>query len=103
MPPLLRPPAPRSATASSAAPGSTRAATVSPAELIVETLSIHLGPSTARTAVRTFSKRTLGLRPEEISLQDVPRLLEALRPMLRTLLGRAPADEVLEGIRGHLG
>lgn len=72
-----------------------------PAEVIAEALTIHLGPSTARTAVRTFSTR-LGLAPEQVSAADAPRLLEALRPMLRTLLGPQPADQVLEGIRGDL-
>jgi hypothetical protein len=75
----------------------------SPAEVIAEALAVHLGPSTARTAVRTFATRALGVAPAEVSLADAPRLLEALRPMLRTLLGAAPADEVLAGIRGHLG
>jgi hypothetical protein len=74
----------------------------SPAELIAEALATHLGPSTARTAVRTFSTRALGVPPHEVSLADAPRLLEALRPMLRTLLGAAPADDVLAGIRGTL-
>jgi hypothetical protein len=73
-----------------------------PAEAIAQALAAHLGPGTARAAVRTFSRRALGIGPHEVSLADAPRLLEALRPMLRTLLGAAPADEVLAGIRGHL-
>ncbi len=72
-----------------------------PAEVIADALTVHLGPSTARTAVRTFSTR-LGLRPDLISPADAPRLLEALRPMLRTLLGPSPADDVIDGIRGEL-
>jgi hypothetical protein len=72
-----------------------------PADVIADALTAHLGPSTARTAVRTFASR-LGLRPDEVSAEDAPRLLEALRPMLRTLLGPRPADVVLEGIRGDL-
>lgn len=72
-----------------------------PAEIIAEALTVHLGPSTARTAVRTFSSR-LGLEPHQVSADDAPRLLEALRPMLRTLLGADPADDVLAGIRGDL-
>ncbi len=72
-----------------------------PAEVIADALTVHLGPSTARTAVRTFCSR-LGLRAEDLSADDAPRLVEALRPMLRTLLGPEPADGVLESIRGHL-
>jgi len=74
-----------------------------PADVIADALSVHLGPSTARTAVRTFSSRALGLRPDEISAKDAPKLLEALRPMLRTLLGAVPADDVLARIRIALG
>jgi hypothetical protein len=77
--------------------------TTRPADAIAQALTAHLGPSTARTAVRTFSTRALGVAPHEVSLADAPRLLEALRPMLRTLLGAAPAEELLAGIRGHLG
>ena len=72
-----------------------------PAEVITEALTVHLGPSTARTAIRTFASRA-GLSVEGLSVADAPRLLEALRPMLRTLLGPSPADDVLEGIRVHL-
>lgn len=79
-----------------------RGETSRPAEIIAEALTMHLGPSTARTAVRTFSSRALGLRPDQVSLEDAPRLLDALRPMLRTLLGAEPADDLLDGIRGHL-
>jgi hypothetical protein len=77
--------------------------TRTPADVIAEALSEHLGPSTARTAVRVFSTRILGIAPEQLSAADAPRLLEALRPMLRTLLGPAPADVLLTGLRGHLG
>jgi hypothetical protein len=73
-----------------------------PAEIIAEALTEHLGPSTARTAVRTFATRVLGVSPEQISPDDAPRLLEALRPMLRTLLGADPADHLLLSLRGHL-
>jgi hypothetical protein len=80
-----------------------RGETSRPADIIAEALTVHLGPSTARTAVRTFSTRALGLQPHQVSLEDAPRLLDALRPMLRTLLGAKPADGVIEGIRGDLG
>jgi hypothetical protein len=33
---------------------------------------------------------------------DVPRLLEALRPMLRTLLGHAISDDILESLAREL-
>ncbi len=73
-----------------------------PAQLIADALTVHLGTSTAHTAVRSVSARALGLRPDEVSAADAPRLLEALRPTLRALLGSDPAEDVLAGIRGHL-
>ncbi|WP_242356534.1 MULTISPECIES: hypothetical protein [Anaeromyxobacter] len=64
-------------------------------DVIATALARWIGPDTARAVVRTFSDRVLGLRPDEIGPADVPRLLESLRPMLRTLLGQGPAEHVL--------
>lgn len=66
-----------------------------PADRIAARLSAYLGPNTARTAVRSFADRALGRRPEAVDAADAPRLVEALRPMLRTLLGAAAADRVV--------
>jgi hypothetical protein len=66
-----------------------------PAELIAEELARWLGPNTARTAVRTFARRALGLNAEELRPSDVPGVLDALRPMLNTLLGTERARSVL--------
>jgi len=65
-------------------------------------LAVYLGPHTARNAVRTFSERALGRGPETMTPDDVPRLLEALRPMLCTLLGSVQGQGVLERIRSEL-
>lgn len=73
-----------------------------PADVIADGLARYLGPNTARTAVRTFSDRVLGCRPDEISRADAPKLLQALRPMLRTLLGQAPAELVVTEIEEAL-
>ena len=73
-----------------------------PAEVNAEGLAPSLGPNAARAAVRTFSDRVLGCRPDEISLADAPKLLQALRPMLRTLLGQAPAEVVVAEIEEAL-
>jgi len=64
-------------------------------EVIAAALARWIGPDTARAVVRAFSDRVLGCRPDQIGPGDVPRLLDALRPMLRTLLGHAPAEHVL--------
>lgn len=74
----------------------------SPAEIIAASLATYLGPNTARTAVRTFADRALARRPEDLTRADVPALLDALRPMLRTLIGQTAADLVLSEIREQL-
>jgi hypothetical protein len=77
-------------------------APASPAERIAARLASYLGPNTARTAVRSFADRALGQKPEAIGREDAPRLVEALRPMLRTLLGSAAADRVVAEILEEL-
>ncbi len=64
-----------------------------PLETITARLSEYLGPHTARVAVRTFSARAGG---------SPAALLEALRPMLRTLLGRARAEQLLGDLQREL-
>jgi hypothetical protein len=53
-------------------------------------------------AVKTFSLKALGRGPETLEIADVPALEQALRPMLRTLLGSARAELVLAEIRREL-
>jgi len=67
-------------------------------EWIEARLAPLLGPNMARNATRTFSQRSLGLEPEALTAADVPRLLAALRPALRTLLGAGPTERLLEEI-----
>ena len=77
-------------------------AQLTPADRIAERLAAYLGPNTARTAVRTFSDRELGLRAETVGRAEAPRLVEALRPMLRTLLGATAADRVVTELMEEL-
>lgn len=65
-------------------------------------LAPMLGPFTARMAVRTFAVQKLGREPEQLVGADVLALLEALRPMLRTLMGAAHAELVLEDLRDEV-
>lgn len=69
-----------------------------PAEVIAEELERWLGANTARTALRVFTHRATGLAAEQLRPADVPKVLEALRRMLNTLLGARRADEVLATI-----
>jgi len=67
-------------------------------ERIEVRLAPLLGPNMARNATRTFSQRSLQLEPEALTAADVPRLLAALRPALRTLLGAITTEQLLEEI-----
>ena len=73
-----------------------------PTDIIYETLAQYLGPHTARTAIRTFAMRALGVPPESVTRALAPRLLEALRPALRTLLGGTRCDSVLLDLEREL-
>jgi hypothetical protein len=68
-------------------------------EEVAKRLAVFLGPHTARNAVRTFSLRAIGRPPEQLLRTDVPLLLEALRPMLRTLIGEESARLLISQIR----
>jgi len=49
-----------------------------------------------------MSRQKLGTEPERVTRQQVPALLEALGPTLRTLLGKAGAETVVAEIRKEL-
>jgi hypothetical protein len=66
-------------------------------------LARYLGPHTARVAVKTFAARGLGRGPETLTLSDVPAMTQALRPMLRTLVGKQRCEIVLQQILGDFG
>ena len=65
-------------------------------------LARYLGPHTARTALKTFSDKSLGKPPEQVTRVDAPKLLQALRPMLRTLIGADECDVVLQQVTREL-
>ncbi len=76
--------------------------TALPAEVVREHVARYLGPFTAKNAVRTMAKQSLGIEPEQVTLEHVPVLLDALGPTLRTLLGREGAENVAGEIRREL-
>ena len=89
---------PRSGTQSISA----RQAVTHTAEAVYGYISIYLGPSTARAAIKGCC-HALGRQPESLELRDVPELLAALRPMLGTLLGDASCRILLHRIAQNLG
>ncbi len=74
-----------------------------PAHVVREELSRYLGPFTSRNAVQMMAKQSAGAAPDSLTLAQIPALLEALGPMLRTLLGKGGADKVVEEIQWKLG
>jgi hypothetical protein len=73
------------------------------AERIALRLGRYLGPHTGRVAVKTFALRGLGRGPETLTVDDVPAMNEALRPMLRTLLGKQRCELVVQHILQEFG
>ncbi|HEU4408531.1 MAG TPA: hypothetical protein VFS43_24930 [Polyangiaceae bacterium] len=73
------------------------------ADLLAKPMATYLGPHTARVAVKTFSHKALGRGPETLTPGDVPALAEALRPMVRTLVGRETCEVILERTRRGAG
>ena len=74
-----------------------------PADVVREQLAVYLGAFTSRNAVQMMAKQSAGTSPEQLTREQIPALLDALGPMLRTLLGKAGADKVVGEIRWKLG
>ena len=77
--------------------------TNSVAAVFVRHLAAYLGQHTAPMAIKTFAKQALGTGPEQLRLSDTSKLLDAMRPMLSTLIGKQRAEEVATLIRRELG
>lgn len=72
------------------------------ADVIERQLAVYLGPHTARTAVRTFAQKAVGKAPEQLGHADALKLLDALRPMLRTLLGTDESESLIVQLQAEL-
>jgi hypothetical protein len=53
--------------------------------------------------VKTFSKKELGLSPEKLTATNVPKLMDGMRPMLRTLLGEDVTEVLVAIIQREVG
>ncbi len=69
------------------------------AERVSDALAPYLGAFNAKVTVKTFAQRSLGVPAEALTAAQLPRLLDALRPTLYTLVGRVSADSLLEQIQ----
>ena len=74
-----------------------------PGEVIRAHLAQYLGPFTSKNAVNMVAKQALGTDADHIMLGLVPKVLEALGPTLRTLLGKEGALKVTAQILKELG
>jgi hypothetical protein len=73
-----------------------------PADVVREHIARYLGPFTSKTAVQMMAKQKLGTDPDRVTREQVPALLEALGPTLRTLLGKGGAETVVAEIAKEL-
>jgi hypothetical protein len=69
------------------------------ASQVAEHLSPYLGPFNAGVAVKTFSQRALKQAADTLTVDQLPALLEALRPMLHTMVGSVSAEALLNDIQ----
>jgi hypothetical protein len=75
-----------------------------PAEIVREQLGQYMGAFTARNAVQLTAKQCFsGTAPDDLTVAQIPALLDALGPMLRTLLGKSGAEKVVGEVRWKLG
>lgn len=65
---------------------------------IAARLSPYLGPNTARNAVRLCARRALDKDGTALAAADLPGLTQALRPMLRTLVGETTTEHLLRDL-----
>jgi hypothetical protein len=73
------------------------------ADVVLRRLTGYLGPHTAKVALKTFAQKATGRGPEMLTLADMPALQAALRPMLRTFIGRIECERVLDEIAREAG
>ena len=77
--------------------------TTSVAAVFARHLATYIGQHTAPMAIKTFAKQALGVAPDQLRVPDTTKLLDAMRPMLSTLIGRQSAEEVALLIQRDLG
>lgn len=75
---------------------------MTPAEVVRTKLSQYLGPFTAKNAVQMVAKQSIGADAEQMTRAQVPTLIDALGPTLRTLLGKVTAEKLAADIRKEL-
>jgi hypothetical protein len=72
------------------------------ATIIADHLAVYLGAHTAKVAVKTFTQKAFGRGAETLTPADMPKLFDALRPMMNTLIGRNKCESVIHKLRVEL-
>jgi hypothetical protein len=70
-----------------------------PADVIRTYLEEYLGPFTAANALKLYSRQALATEPEKVTPAQVPQLLDALTPTLRTLIGGEATSRLVSEVR----
>jgi hypothetical protein len=68
------------------------------ANTIISSLAVHLGPNVARMAIKSFAKKQGVPAFEQLTPDHLPALVEDIRPMLNVMIGKAPAEALLNEI-----
>jgi hypothetical protein len=58
-----------------------------PVDRVHRRLDKVIGPHATKLAIKTFARKKLGVAPDEVRDRDVPELIRAIKPLLRSLLG----------------
>jgi hypothetical protein len=83
-------------------PNTVGAAGQRPAQIVRNTLAQYLGPFASKNSVQMMANKTFGVDADALTAAQIPALLDALGPTLRTLLGKPRAESVTEQIRKEL-
>jgi hypothetical protein len=65
-------------------------------ERIQRRLAQYVGPHTARLSLKTFAQKQFGQAPETLAPEQLPELVRALRPLVRSVLGDSGAERLLK-------
>lgn len=69
------------------------------AEQVAARLAPFLGSFNAGVWVKVVAKRDLDRTPGELTANELPRLMEGLRPSLNTFMGREAASALIDRVR----
>lgn len=67
-----------------------------PVDRVHRRLEKFIGPHTTRLAIKTFSQKTFGVAPDQVRDGEVPDLIRALRPLLRSMLGESRGERIVQ-------